>query len=176
MTTCAFESCSERSERREWCLAHYRKLRREGRIEVKTRRSECGVKGCPHPHEAKGFCETHYYAWKRYGDPLTQLRERKGDGSVTQEGYRCLVVEGVRIFEHRLVMSKFLERPLSETEFVHHKNGDRLDNRIENLELWSTSQPSGQRVQDKVAWARSIIELYGALVERKLPWTDSLNE
>ena len=38
--------------------------------------------------------------------------------------------------------------------------GDKLDNRIENLELWSTSQPRGQRVADKVAWAREILDTY----------------
>lgn len=36
----------------------------------------------------------------------------------------------------------------------------RDDNRIENLELWSNSHPSGQRVDDKVAWAKKILETY----------------
>jgi hypothetical protein len=43
---------------------------------------------------------------------------------------------------------------------VHRKNGDKLDNRIKNLELWSTSQPSGQRVEDKLAWAREFVARY----------------
>jgi len=34
------------------------------------------------------------------------------------------------------------------------------DNRESNLELWSSSQPKGQRVEDKVAWAREILALY----------------
>lgn len=42
------------------------------------------------------------------------------------------------------------------------KNGVRDDNRIENLELWSTHQPSGQRLEDKLAYAKEIIALYDA--------------
>lgn len=65
-----------------------------------------------------------------------------------------------QILEHVVVMTKWLGRPLRKGENVHHKNGDRLDNRLENLELWSTSQPAGQRVADKVAWAKEILTMY----------------
>lgn len=62
--------------------------------------------------------------------------------------------------EHVFLMSEHIGRPLIKGETVHHKNGVRDDNRLSNLELWSKAQPAGQRVVDKLTYAREIIALY----------------
>jgi hypothetical protein len=67
---------------------------------------------------------------------------------------------GIKRAEHRVVMEMMIGRELLPDENVHHINGVRHDNRPENLELWSTLQPPGQRIDQKVDYAWELIRRY----------------
>lgn len=99
----------------------------------------------------------NHHSWKgqdaKYIDTsgYVYVRARDGESGAKSNGY---------ILEHRRIIQDHLGRSLYEGENVHHKNGVRDDNRIENLELWVTFQPSGQRPQDLLMWANEIIRRY----------------
>jgi hypothetical protein len=94
------------------------------------------------------------------------LSKRKG--SITACGYMIITDDesGKRVAEHRLVMAKHLGRPLKKKETVHHKNGLRTDNRLENLELWESRHGRGARVNDLEADAVQRLIEAGYLVVR----------
>ena len=110
----------------------------------------------------------HYERNRRHGDPGPAKPRNGAEGWITPKGYRMFKVGGRHISGQRLAMEESLGRGLLPEETVHHRNGVRLDNRIENLELWSSSHPAGQRVADKVDWAKEILALYepGALSDK----------
>lgn len=148
---CQVNGCDKQSMSKSLCSMHYNHKRNQ---EMPL----CSLRDCDRLSYAKTFCQPHYAEKRKYGE--FGVRPPKASFYITHKGYRKITVDGASIFEHRHVMSVHLNRKLLKTENVHHINGDKLDNRIENLELWSTHQPQGQRVDQKVSWAIEILQTY----------------
>lgn len=170
--TCLMPGCNKPYDRRGLCTMHAsRKVAHgtEAYEPVIKNRLPCEAPGCQRTQRSGGYCHKHYCRKREYGDVQTRLKAPKGSGYIVQ-GYRILHIpdhpnaqKDGQIYEHRVVMVEMLGRPLLPGETVHHKNGNRLDNRPENLELWAGAQPAGQRAVDVLAWARGIIARYAPL-------------
>jgi hypothetical protein len=97
---------------------------------------------------------------------LKPLDEREITRQVARHGYIRLHIprtperKGYTILEHRYVMERMLGRPMTREETVHHKNGQRTDNRPENLDLRSSRHGPGGDVSAMIRWAHEFIARY----------------
>lgn len=138
----------------------------------KPPKGKCEVAGCGRPHEAKGLCDTHYQRWQRHGDPQVRYPNTKRRYTNRQGYVMVLVSTGSPALyraEHRLVMEAALGRPLTPFEHVHHLNGDKADNRLENL--WLVGNREHQNLHDspqtKPRRVALVCKVCGASYERK---------
>lgn len=160
-----------RKSRKEvkYLVGHYNKVNKpKGRkyipkqSEIPSGLCECA---CGNKTNIAKTTYTHLRHFKGY--PLPYLRghgskklgsdsnQWKGGRTKTKEGYVLIKSHGHPyarsnnyVSEHRLVMEKHLGRYLEPYEQVHHKDGNKANNVVSNLELWTRSHPSGKRIKD----------------------------
>jgi hypothetical protein len=76
----------------------------------------------------------HWQRWRKGNVPLdAPFRNKRG--WLHHRGYRWISVDGKDVQEHRWLMEQHLGRKLRSDEAIHHKNHDKADNRLENLEV-----------------------------------------
>ena len=170
---CQVDTCESKHDSHGYCGLHMAKFRRHGSAigpyKPKVMAKLCAVEGCEYMARRYGHCSTHYKWKQRTGDasvrpPKAEWFKRSPKNKKAKYKYVSVknhpILGTGQFMEHRVVMTDYLGRKLLSSENVHHINGDGMDNRLENLELWIVWQPPGQRLEDKVDWAMELLRQY----------------
>jgi len=153
--TCNVESCSREASARGWCNTHYERWRngsqrvdQAGDLRLQPIVGTCSVEGCERRHSARDLCTMHYQRLRLRGDVGGPDRERdygsyrsvlsSGYVRVWCPGHPAAHAYGYALEHRKVVMDAGVEIP--DGWHVHHVNGVKDDNRIENLQVLSASE------------------------------------
>jgi hypothetical protein len=168
---CSVEGCQNRPKAAGLCHGHWQRTRNglpltslldstpRGR---KPNMAVCCVEPCEKRATSKGMCQGHAEQRRRgildeqgskLREPMKGGRPRIKDRWIGQQGYvlvlcpfkfKSMARQDGTVLEHRLMMAQHLGRPLEDWEIVHHKNGVRDSNCVNNLELLDGRAESGR--------------------------------
>ena len=121
--TCVVVTCGRPHKARGYCNAHYDTWRRHTAYGPR-----CSVEACKNRALTRGVCPKHYMAARRKGGLVARVR-------TPRHGVRRMVeINGRRFYRSRVVWERH-HGPIPSGHEIHHVNGDRGDDRLENLEL-----------------------------------------
>lgn len=148
---CSVDGCEKNARNYGMCNTHASYARDHGLL---PNSKKCNIDGCHNFEHCRGYCNLHYQRFKKYGDPLAKVGPPKIKHPIgtlrperpSDNPYLLVKVSEVGnketdwAYHHRFVMEQHLGRKLNANEYVHHKNGIKQDNRIENLEITNSAK------------------------------------
>lgn len=178
---CAVPTCDKPRASRGWCQGHYLRWKVHGDVDadrplgVKRPQGsiQCSVENetgrCANSARARGWCQGHYQRWKKNGTPGAVALRRPQYRSVMSNGYVRVWCPGHPMansdgyaLEHRKVAYD-VGLAVASGDHVHHINGNKRDNRPENLEV----KRAGDHHRDHIAEAGFVVNQYGTWTLRR---------
>lgn len=147
--TCSIEGCGKTVCARGWCVRHYECWKRNGsptafqRVARYPDDAECSVDGCCEKPTDRNMCGKHAQRVRRYGDPhyLTPEDVRRANNRAAQPKLgKCANSTYPKFFgrhKHRAEMERALGRSLQQGEVIHHIDGNKQNNDLDNLMVMS---------------------------------------
>jgi len=127
----------------------------------------CSVECCERPAKSRGWCGTHYARWRIKGDPGTApaAPAHRSTSStyvrIWAPGHPLAHGDGY-VLEHRKVWFD-AHGDIPPGHHIHHKDHDKMNNVVENLERLTASEHQAQHVQSGM----SIRNQYGSFLVGK---------